>query len=132
MIIDSSVLIAIVTGEPEAEMLLAKMEMADSLAISAATLAEVLIVAQAKGKSQLGDELVEDVNALLADLFVDVIPFDEAAAQRAAAAWKRFGKGHHPASLNFGDCLSYAAAQGAGEPLLFIGADFGQTDIAAA
>ena len=128
MIVDTSALMAIILGEPDAEQVLALMADARDLAVSAASLVEAAIVAEAKG----GPEAAEDLQALLADLECAVLPFDEEQAVVAAQAWHRFGKGRHPAGLNLGDCYAYAAAKVSGRPLLFKGQDFAQTDVAAA
>lgn len=60
---------------------------------------------------------------------MNIVPFDEAQAEIALAAWRRFGKGRHPAGLNLGDCFSYAVSRAEGVPLLFVGNDFVQTDV---
>lgn len=126
MIVDTSAIIAIVVGEDDAERFLAAMSAAEELAISAASLVEALIVAEAKG----GAEAARDVQALLAELEMEVRAFDGEQALLAARAWARFGKGRHPAGLNLGDCFAYAAAQHTGEMLLYKGKDFAQTDVA--
>lgn len=128
MIVDTSALMAIILGEPDAERVLARMTDVGEVAVSAASLVEAAIVAEAKG----GPEAADDLQALLADLECAVLPFDEEQATVAAQAWRRFGKGRHPAGLNLGDCYAYAAAKVSGRPLLFKGKDFAQTDIAAA
>ena len=124
MILDSSALVAIVFREPEAESLLDRMRDASHLAIGAATLLETGIVLSAR--------LSDDARGLLARLLqesgIAVLHVTEAHLGVAMDAWLRFGKGRHPASLNFGDCLSYAMAVVAGEPLLAVGDDFAQTD----
>ncbi len=125
MIVDTSALVAVLTGEPDAERLLDLMIGADRLAVSAATLVEASIVLE----SRWGPEAVSDLHALLADLEAEVLPVDEQQALTAARAWRRFGKGRHPASLNLGDLFSYAAASSQGEALLFTGDDFTQTDL---
>jgi ribonuclease VapC len=96
--------------------------------MSGAALAEAYIVAEARQ----GREAATDLAALLADLDVDVVPFDEEQAEFASSAWRRFGKGRHPAGLNLGDTFSYALAASRGETLLFKGKDFAATDIPAA
>lgn len=126
--VDTSALLAVIFGEPDAERYLAALGSASELGVSAATLAEALIVAEARQ----GPEASADLHALLADLECDVLPLDEEQTVVAHRAWARFGKGRHPASLNLGDCYSYAAAKVWGRPLLFKGADFAQTDIGAA
>lgn len=125
MIVDTSALVAVILGEPDAEAHLRALAGADSLALSAATLTEALIVLEAKQ----GREAASDLAALLAELEAEVVPVDEAQAEAAASAWRRFGKGRHPAGLNLGDTSSYALAVGRAEPLLFKGGDFTATDV---
>lgn len=124
MIIDSSALVAIVLQEPEADDLLRRMRDASSLAIGAATLLETGIVLSAR--------INDDARGLLARLLqesgIAVVDVTEAHFGVAMDAWLRYGTGRHAAALNFGDCLSYAIAVVAGEPLLCIGDDFPQTD----
>jgi ribonuclease VapC len=90
--------------------------------MSAATLTEVLIVSGRRG-------LANEVSSLLTRLAVTVVPIFEADARRAAEAYALWGKGMHPAGLNFGDCFAYALAKERGCPLLYVGNDFAQTDI---
>ena len=125
MIVDTSALVAVILGEPDAEAYLRTMVSADSLAVSAATLTEALIVVEARQ----GREAASDLAALLADLEVEVVAFDERQSETAASAWRRFGRGRHPAALNLGDTYSYALAADRGEPLLFKGRDFAATDV---
>ena len=124
MIIDSSALVAIVLQEPEAHDLLRRMRDAASLSLGAATLLETGIVLSAR--------LHDDARGLLARLLQEsgivVVDVTEAHFGVAMDAWLRYGKGRHAAALNFGDCLSYAIAVVADEPLLCIGDDFPQTD----
>jgi len=97
----------------------------ERLAISAGTLAEALIVAQ-------GKRLEADVAALIYLIAAEVAPLTRERTQDAAAAHALWGKGRHPAKLNFGDCFAYALAKEYDCPLLFIGNDFAQTDIVSA
>lgn len=128
MIVDTSALVAVVLGEPDAEAQLHLMASAGSLAMSAPSLTEALIVVEARQ----GREATADLAELLAELEVEVVGFDEDQAEAAAAAWRRFGKGRHPAGLNLGDTFSYALAATRGEALLFKGRDFAATDLAQA
>ena len=128
MIVDTSALMAVILGEPDAEHVLSLMSRADELGVSAATLVEAGIVAEAKG----GREAADDLMALLTDLECVVVPLDQDQTVLAVEAWRRFGNGRHPAALNLGDCFSYAAAKSLGRPLLFKGGNFAQTDISAA
>lgn len=125
MIVDTSALVAVILGEPDAEAQLRTMVTAETLAVSAATLIEALIVVEARQ----GREAATDLAALLLELEVEVVSLDEGQAEVAASAWRRFGKGRHPAGLNLGDTFSYALAATRGEPLLFKGRDFAATDI---
>lgn len=125
MIVDTSALLAVILGEPDAEGYLRTMATAESLAVSAVTLTEALIVAEA----HQGPDAAGDLATLLAELEVEIVGVDEAQSELAAAAWRRFGKGRHPAALNFGDTFSYALAVVRGEPLLFKGNDFAATDV---
>lgn len=122
---DTSALVAVILGEPDAEAQLRTMVTAETLAVSAATLIEALIVVEARQ----GREAATDLAALLLELEVEVVSLDEGQAEVAASAWRRFGKGRHPAGLNLGDTFSYALAATRGEPLLFKGRDFAATDI---
>ena len=125
MILDSSALVAIALDEPGRAELVARINTADTIAIAAPSLAEVGIVLSAR-TGQDASELVEE---LLAVSDAIVIEFGPRHWQVAVSAWWRFGRSRHPASLDFGDCLTYAAAQVAGEPLLARGDDFARTDI---
>ncbi len=128
MMLDSSALVAIVLQEADADRLLARMRAATSVAIGAATLLECGIVLSAR--------LHMDARGLLARLLqesgIAVIDVTEAHFGIAMEAWLRFGKGRHPAAINFGDCLSYAMATVAQMPLLCVGEDFPLTDCALA
>lgn len=128
MIVDSSALLAIILGKPDAEPILDAMSSASDLAISAATLVEVMIVAEARQ----GPDAADDLQALLADLLVDVVTVDEQQSLIAVEAWRRFGRGRHPAGLNLGDTFAYALAIVRGDVLMFKGDDFGQTDVLSA
>jgi ribonuclease VapC len=125
MVLDPSVLIAYLNGEPDAERLEEAMLRADSLHLSAASLVEAGIVAD---RLRAGDGGLR-LDRLLARLRVQIVPVTEQQAEIAREAYRRFGKGRHPAGLNFGDCFSYALARTLGEPLLFTGEDFSRTDV---
>lgn len=125
MIVDTSALVALVLQEPGFEDIQQKLAAAPQLGIGAPTLTELGIVLSAR--------LRRDARGLIARLLdeagVRVIPFGDAHHATALGAWLRFGKGRHPAALNFGDCLSYATARLAGRPLLCVGDDFPRTDL---
>ncbi len=128
MIIDASAIIAILFEEPEADHSLSAIAAASSRRISVATLLETTIVLESRAGSGAGREL----DAFLARAQIELEPVTPEQAQTARQAWRRFGKGNHPAGLNFGDCFVYALAQATREPLLFKGRDFELTDIPAA
>jgi ribonuclease VapC len=120
IVVDTSALMAILLGEAEACM--RAIEAAERLIISAGTLAEALVVAERRG---IGAEM----QALIEGLGFEVASVTAASARGIAAAYARWGKGCHPAGLNFGDAFAYDAAKTAGAPLLFIGEDFSKTDV---
>lgn len=128
MVLDSSALVAVVLGEPDSSRLLAIMRAAATLALGAPTLAEALLVLARR----VGGDPRPFLAGILTELDVEVIPFTDEHARIAVDAYMRFGKGRHPAGLNFGDCLTYAVAALAGEPLLYKGLDFARTDLAGA
>lgn len=125
MIIDSSAIIATIMGEPTAAALGQAIGSAPVCRIGAPTLVEATVVLVHK-EGRLGKALLAD---FLQQRRFDVISFGDAHWRTAQMAFLRFGKGRHPAGLNFGDCLTYATAFVAGEPLLCIGNDFPQTDL---
>lgn len=123
--VDTSAFAAILFHEPETDDFLRILSAAGRIGISAANKAELLMVV----RSRLG---VAQALELLEMYGVAVNPVDENCADLAAEAFNRFGKGRHPAGLNFGDCFSYALAKQQDVPLLFKGNDFSRTDIASA
>jgi len=125
MVIDSSALIAVVRREPEGERFLRIMYEAFPLRVAASTVVEASVVML----SRFGDDGLSDLESLLRETSVEIMPFTAIQAKLAIDAFRRYGKGRHPAGLNFGDCFSYALAKATGEPLLFKGDDFSQTDI---
>jgi len=128
MIVDSSALVAILFQEPEGQLIdVAIVECADCR-MSAANLLEISMVVLARK----GADGLRDLDLLIVRLGIRVVAFTESHARLAREAFKRFGKGRHPAGLNFGDCIAYALARENGEELLFKGNDFAQTDIPAA
>lgn len=128
MIVDTSALLSIVFQESGHEDLIERVQAADVVAAAAPTLAETGIVLRAR----LGEDARGLLERLLDELGVQEIPFGEIHWREAVEAFGRFGKGQQPAGLNFGDCLTYAGAHVAGEALLFVGDDFGRTDLEAA
>lgn len=125
MIVDSSAIVAILRREPDHELLEERLAEADEARIGAPTLVEVGIVLTAK----LGGRGRLILARFLQDNRIATVPFTEEHAEVAVDAFSQYGKGHHPAKLNMGDCYSYATAKVAGEPLLCIGDDFPQTDL---
>jgi ribonuclease VapC len=125
VILDSSAIVAIVVREPGFERLVARLREADTLGIGAPTLTEVGLVLEARFKLDARSVL----ERFLRDFEVAVVPFGELHWQEALDAYHRFGKGRHPAALNFGDCMSFATARLAEQPLLFVGEDFPKTDL---
>jgi len=125
MAVDTSALVAIALKEPQAQACMEALVRADTLLISAGTLAELLIIAACRN-------FAHEVRKLILDLNFEVIPVTEASAQRAAQAYQQWGKGRHPAKLNYGDCFAYEMAVSQGCPLLYVGQDFAQTDVQSA
>ena len=123
---DSSALIAIILDEPDSNDILRALGEASSLKISAATWVETHIVVD---NLKLGRASQERLKEIFATLDIQIIAVDQNLAQDARDAHLVYGRGHHPARLNFGDCFSYALAKRENEPLLFKGNDFSQTDV---
>jgi ribonuclease VapC len=123
MAVDTSALMAIVLNEKEADACIAALEAENHILISAGTLAEVLIVAV---RRNVGDE----VTSLIDGLGFEVVAVTPASARRIAHAYAQWGKGINPAALNFGDCFAYTVAKENSCRLLYVGSDFGRTDIA--
>lgn len=120
--VDTSALMAIVLNEPKADACAAAIEAENRLLISAGTVAEALIVA---GRRNVCDEVAQ----LIDGLGFEIISVTPASAKRIAEAYEQWGKGVHPAALNFGDCFAYEVAKEHDCPLLYVGEDFSQTDI---
>jgi ribonuclease VapC len=127
MILDTSALLAILQDEPERRAFNAAIEAAASRSMSAATFVETSIVIGAR----YGGDGLRDLDLFIAKAEIALVPVDKEQAHAARDAFLRFGKGRHPAGLNYGDCFSYALARTLGEPLLYKGDDFSQTDVAA-
>ncbi len=125
MVADTSALIAILLGEATADRLTAALEAAPLLRCSAVSLVEASMVMQGR----LGERGERELDLLVGRLRVEIVPVTIEQAELARSAFRRFGKGRHPAGLNFGDCFSYALARALAEPLLFVGNDFSQTDV---
>lgn len=125
MVLDTSALLALLLDEPEAEAFRAAVADDPTRLVSAGTLIETAVVIEARKGAAGGREL----DALIRAAHVEVVPVDADHYAEARRAYRQFGRGHHPAALNFGDVFAYALARVAGEPLLFKGNDFAQTDI---
>jgi len=122
MAVDTSALMALLINEAAADLIVDALETADTILISAATVAAAMIVAERRGLDQ-------EMRTLIDGLGMEVAPVNAAAAHAAAQAYKRWGKGRHPAALNFVDCFAYALASDRRVPLLFTGDDFAHTDL---
>jgi ribonuclease VapC len=125
MVIDTSAILAILQREPERRSFVEAIESADSSRMSVANFIESSIVIE----SRYGAEGLRDLDRFISRASIELIPVDQEQGQLARSAFSRFGKGRHRAGLNYGDCFSYAAAVGLGEPLLCKGEDFIHTDV---
>jgi ribonuclease VapC len=125
MIIDTSALVAITFREPGHPELITKLASASSAGIGTPTLAETGLVLAARLRRDSRDLVIR----LLYEFNIEEVPFGDGHWKEAIDAYLRYGKGRHKAQLNFGDCLTYAVARLAGEPLLFAGNDFTETDL---
>ncbi len=124
MIVDTSAILAVLLGESDARRY-ANAIAASPCRIAASALLEASMVLESRGGQRTGDQL----DVFLERAAIEVVPVTEELARAARRAWRRFGRGNHPAKLNFGDCFSYALAETTDEPLLFKGDDFARTDI---
>lgn len=127
MIVDSSAIVMLLLAEPGWERI-ERALLAGHACLPAPCYVEICMVMAGR----FGPRARERVDALLAQLAIRILPFTESHALAGAEAFLRFGKGRHPAGLNFGDCMAYAVAQVEREPLLFVGRDFERTDVEAA
>ncbi len=125
MILDTSAVIALLLKEPGFELIFHKLAGAETIGIGAPTLAETGVVLRAR----LGRDPSGVLGRFLSEFTIVTVPFGEEHWREAVEAYGNFGKGQHPAALNLGDCMTYAVAKLAGQPLLFIGQDFSQTDL---
>jgi ribonuclease VapC len=125
MIVDTSAVVAILFGESDARIYAQAIARADPCRMSAATFVEVAIVVE----SQTKDRGSRELDAFLRRAGIIIEPVTEEQAHIARQAFTDYGKGRHPAGLNYGDCFSYALAKTTGEPLLFKGKDFSKTDL---
>ena len=125
MVIDTSAILAVLLNDAQAPRIAQAIEAAPLRLLSAASLVEASIVIDSRKGEAGGREL----DLMLYRAGIDVAAVDADQAEIARVAWRRFGKGRHAAALNYGDCFVYALAKSRRLPLLFIGADFSQTDI---
>jgi ribonuclease VapC len=125
MVIDTSALVAILQNEPERRKFNEAIEAAEVRSMSTASFVETSIILE----SRFGADGVRDLDLFINKAQISLAPVDEDHAHLARDGFRKYGKGRHPASLNYGDCFSYALARSRDEPLLFKGRDFSQTDV---
>jgi ribonuclease VapC len=125
MVVDTSALLAIFLGEPERQQFVTAIIASAKRFISAANVLETAIVLESKKGESAGREF----DLFLIQTGIEIVAVDGEHIEVARSAWRRFGKGRHPAALNFGDCFAYALAKFSGEPLLAKGQDFKLTDV---
>jgi len=125
MTLDSSALIAVLFAEPGYLDLVDRILEADHVRVGAPTLVETSLVLAGRRRKKADGE----VEGLVKELGITIVPFGEAEWRVAIDAFVRYGRGRHAAALNFGECLAYASASAAGDTLLFVGDDFRRTDI---
>ena len=125
MVIDTSAIAAIFFRESERDIFRAAMLAANTRLISAATILEAGMVIEGRRGEAAGREF--DLFTLRANF--QMVAVDAEQAELARSAWRRYGKGRHPAALNFGDCFVYALAKASGQPILAKGTEFGRTDV---
>jgi len=125
MVIDTSALLAIFLAEPERQNFLERIRQDGSRLLSAPNALETSIVLEARRGEVAGREF----DLFLHRLNIEIVPVDAAQVEVARAGWRKYGKGRHPAGLNFGDCFAYALSKTSGEPLLAKGNDFSKTDV---
>lgn len=125
IVVDTSAIVAILKRETEARRCLEVLAQTDEAVMSAGTFLEVQIVSEANDMADLRDDLIRSVS-------LRIEPVTAALARGGGLAWRRYGRGRHPAGLNFGDCFAYALADALNAPLLFVGEDFTKTDLRSA
>jgi ribonuclease VapC len=125
MVLDTSAILAVLQDEPERRKFNEAIEAAERRSLSTTSFVECSMILE----SRYGADGVRDLDLFIAKAQVAMVPVDEEQADLARRAFRKYGKGRHPAGLNFGDCSSYALAQALNEPLLFKGNDFNQPDI---
>ena len=125
MVLDTSAILAILQDEPERRKFNEAIEAAEMRSLSTASFVECSMILE----SRYGADGVRDLDLFIAKAQVSLVSVDEEQADLARRAFRKYGKGRHPAGLNFGDCFSYALSRVLDEPLLFKGNDFPQTDV---
>ena len=125
MVLDTSALLAILLDEPESEAIRNAIEADATRLLSAGSFLETALVIE----TRFGEHGGRELDLLVARGAIEVVAFDREQARQARLAYRAWGKGRHPAGLNFGDCFSYALSKTSGEPLCFKGKDFAQTDV---
>lgn len=125
MLLDTSAILAILQDEPERRKFNEAIEAAETRLLSTASYVECSMILE----SRYGADGIRDLDLLIAKAQVSLVAVDEEQANLARRAFRKYGKGRHPAGLNFGDCFAYALAQSLNEPLLFKGNDFPQSDV---
>ena len=124
MVVDTSAIVAILADEPDGETYARAIAEADSATMSVASYLELMIVALSRDLAGRAE-----VESLVADAAIELVAVTLEHAQLAATAFEQYGRGRHPAKLNYGDCFAYALAKQRREPLLFKGDDFPLTDL---
>jgi len=125
MVLDTSAILAILQNEPERRKFNEAIEAAEIRSLSAVSFVECSMILE----SRFGADGVRALDLFISKAQISLVPVDAEQADLARRGFRVFGKGRHPAGLNFGDCFSYALAQTSNEPLLFKGNDFNQTDL---
>jgi ribonuclease VapC len=125
MVLDTSAILAVLLNESDADAYRRAIEADPVRLLSAATLIETAIVIE----TRVGEAGGRELDLLVHKASIEVVAVDAEQADLARDAYRRFGKGRHPAGLNYGDCFAYALSQSVGEPLLFKGDDFRKTDV---
>lgn len=124
LVVDTSAIVAIVLAEHGSEWLAEQLAIATTPVMAAPTLVELGMVLESRAPAAIGI-----ARRAVRDAAIEIVAFDDDLAERAMQGWRRFGKGRHPAALNFGDCHTYALADKLGLPILCTGSDFAQTDL---
>jgi ribonuclease VapC len=125
MVVDTSVLVAVLQNEPERRKFNEAIEAAETRSMSTASFLETSIILE----SRFGADGVRDLDLFIAKAQISLVSVDEEQAHLARDGFRKYGKGRHPAGLNYGDCFSYALARSRDEALLFRGQDFLKTDV---